>query len=112
MIMTAEVLIALIGLISTVAASLITYFSTRKKSNAEAANLQIESYRQMLLLDREQLDYLKKELESSRANESKLTEQIRDLNKQVTELKLLVTNLQSQVSNLTAELNNAKSGLN
>jgi len=110
--MTAEVLIALIGLVSTIAASLITYFSTRKKSNAEAANLQIESYRQMLSLDREQLDYLKKELESSRANESKLTEQVRDLNKQVTELKHLVTELQTQIEHLTQQLSEAKSKSN
>jgi len=107
--MGTELLIALIGLLSTIATGLITYFSTRKKSNAEAANLQIESYRQMLQLDREQLDYLKKELESSRANESKLTEQVRDLNRQVTELKQLVTNLQTQVGHLTQQLNEAKS---
>lgn len=103
-----EIWIAIIGAISTISGVLITYFTSKKKNNAEAANLQIDSYAKMLELDKNQMDYLKSELGLARQNESKLTSEVRELNKQVTELKSLVSELQSQISALQEELSKYK----
>ena len=95
--MSNELLIGIIGIVSTVVGSWASWFFTRKKYNSEVDNTVITNLQEAVNTYKIICDDLKKNLETTLQNNAaimdknnKLEDEIRDLRKQVNELTMSI----------------------
>lgn len=103
---TGVIITAIIGIVTTIASSWISWFLTRKKYNAEVDNTIIDSMKESLEFYQKLSDDNKKRLDEMITRNAKLEEEISELRKQVTALiTMTCTNLSCKLRQLS-EINN------
>lgn len=88
--MVSEILIALIGIITTVVSAWVSHFLTRKKYYSEVDNTVIENMKQSLEFYTKLSDDNKARLEEALKRNELLESEIRELRGQVTELMMSI----------------------
>lgn len=88
--MGSELLIAIIGIISTIVGSWASYFFTRRKYNSEVDNNVIENMKQSLEFYTKLSDDNKARLDEALKRNELLEQEIRELRSQVTDLAMSI----------------------
>lgn len=88
--MNSELIIALIGIVSTVAGSWVSYFFTRRKYNSEVDNTIIENMKQSLDFYTKLSDDNRARLAETLKRNEIMDEEVRELRKQVNELMMSI----------------------
>ena len=88
--MNTELIIALIGIASTIIGSWASYFFTRKKYNSEVENTIIENMKQSLDFYTKLSDDNRTRLTAALKQNEILDEEVRDLRRQVNELMMSI----------------------
>lgn len=84
--MNSEIIIALIGVVTTIVGSWVSYFFTRKKYYSEVDSTVIENMKQSLEFYTKLSDDNKVRLDEALKRNEQLNEEVRELRKQVNEL--------------------------
>ena len=88
--MNSEIIIALIGIVTTIIGSWASYFFTRKKYYSEVDSTVIDNMKQSLEFYTKLSDDNKARLEEALKRNEQLDEEVRELRKQVNELMMSI----------------------